>query len=157
MKCQCLKIDGKRCTRKAQTDSKNCWQRCKTTKSSIEEWRNSYDYSKLDYEEDKIAVKALLQKDIKKLKRINFHTRILISEVKNDLESLETLLKLLGRDPGAGSYFYTEVTDNKTFDLYKKYGITAMNLSKSDVTPEQWNYLYKIGYITKEAYKRGAA
>ena len=45
--------------------------------------------------------------------------------------------------------------DNKTFDLYHKYKIYASNCRKYCMTNEQWNYLYKIGYINKKQYDLG--
>jgi len=49
-------------------------------------------------------------------------------------------------DPGTGFYFYKNVHDCRTFNIYKKYGISAMNIHKCDVTNEQWKHMYDIGY-----------
>jgi len=117
-----------------------------------------HDLSKLEHEVDVLAMKAVMNRKPNKLKTYNFHTRILFRELKNDLEGLEFFLKFLkGYDPGAGTYFYDNVEDVKTFELYKKYNITAANLPEDAVTPSQWKYLYRIGYITKEDFKRGGA
>ena len=105
---------------------------------------------KLDDEE---AYNCILQKDTKGLDKCEFHPGILIARLKNNLDGLEFLLKYINYDPGAGSYFFTDVKDNKTFDLYKKYDISPLNLNKYDVTKEQWDYMYKIEYINKELYE----
>ena len=85
--------------------------------------------------DDEEAYKCILNKDTKGLDKCEFHPRILIERLKNDLDELEFLLKYLGiHAPDAGSYFFTDIQDNKTFDLYNKYYISPMNLSKDNVT-----------------------
>jgi hypothetical protein len=107
-------------------------------------------------ENDKLAYDYIINKDIENLKKCKFYPRILIEELKNKVEDLEFLLKYLKYDPGAGSYFYTDIKDNKTFDLYKKYKIKPCNLYAENVTSEQWDYLYKIKYINKKQYTNGS-
>lgn len=107
---------------------------------------------------DEKAYNYILKKDTKGLDECEFHPRILIERLKNDLDGLEFLLKYLGiYVPDAGSYFFTDIEDNKTFDLYKKYDISPINLSKDNVTEEQWEYMYKIKYIDDEQYENGYA
>ncbi len=52
---------------------------------------------------------------------------------------LEFIVKYLDYDLGTWSYFFYRF---KTFDLYKKYSITPINLYKDFVTEEQWEYMY---------------
>jgi hypothetical protein len=103
------------------------------------------------------AYEYILKKDKDGLDNCKFNTRILIEQLKNNLEGLEFLLDYIGYDPGAGSYFYTDVEDNRTFDLYKKYEIDPINLYKHDIKEEQWEYLYEIGYIDEEQYENECA
>ena len=103
------------------------------------------------------AYKCILEKDTEGLDECEFNPRVLIEQLKNNIEGLDFLLNYIGYDPGAGSYFYTDVENNKTFDLYKEYEIEPLNLFEHDVTKEQWKYLHKIGYITEEQYQDGCA
>ena len=107
--------------------------------------------------DDEKAYNCILNKDTKGLDKCEFHPRILITRLKNNLDGLEFLLKYINYDPGAGSYFFTDIEDNKTFDLYKKYDISPLNISKDKVTEEQWEYMYKIKYIDDEQYENGHA
>lgn len=84
------------------------------------------------------------------------NVRELIDELKNDLDDLEYLFEYLKDKcylPGAGSYHYQNIKDVKTFDIYHKYGFNSCNFFKDIVPKEQWDYAYKIGYITKESYE----
>lgn len=110
-------------------------------------------------EVDQKALEAIKSKNADDLRDLNFHPRVLINALKNSLEDLEFLLKVLdGRDPGAGTYFYENISDKKTFDLYLNYGISPSNLFKELMKdPEQWDYLLKIGYITKKQHRKGWA
>lgn len=74
--------------------------------------------------------------------------RAIIAQLKNRPDELDLFLHVLGTDPGAGGYFFREVTDNRTFDVYAKHHIAPLNLDKETVTPEQWAYLLQIGYVT---------
>jgi hypothetical protein len=123
----------------------------------ISEVKKKYkDQEKIKRNNDK-AYNCILNKDVKGLDKCVFQIHLLISQFKNNLDGLEFLLKYLDYDPGAGSYFYTDVEDNKTFDLYHKYRITACNLNKEHISEEQWEYLYKIKYINKTEYTQGYA
>jgi len=73
--------------------------------------------------------------------------RMLIKHLKNRPDELDFFLGVLGVDPGAGHYFFTDVKDNRTFDIYKKHGISPSNLHKATVTGAQWIYLQQIEYI----------
>ena len=119
-----------------------------------EEFEFKQYWSPIEYQ----ALECIKNKDSNKLNELEFKTRMLISYLKNDLENLEFLLNFLHKNEhytGAGSYFYTDIIDNKTFDLYHKYKIYASNCRKYCMTNEQWNYLYKIGYINKKQYDLG--
>jgi hypothetical protein len=111
--------------------------------------------NKQEFDDDK-AYDSITNRDIDELKKIRFHSRMMIEKFKNDLESLEFLLKHMDYDPGAGSCFYTNVSNNKTFDLYKQYGVSACNVDEDCVTPGQWKYMHKIEYITDEEYLSGS-
>ena len=107
------------------------------------------------HEEDISVLKAIFAKDaetIKQHSQSTLHARNIIKCLKNDPTHLEFFLENYGRDPGAGSYFYTNIKDNRTFDIYKKY-IWPENISKSDVTPKQWEYIKEIEYIDEESAK----
>lgn len=110
-------------------------------------------------ETDKKALEAIKTKNIDALRELNFHPRVMIFQLRNSLDDLEFLLKVLdGRDPGAGTYFYEHIEDNRTFDLYLKYHIGPSNLFKELMkTADQWDYLLQIGYITKKEHRQGWA
>ena len=76
----------------------------------------------------------------------------LVELLKNKPDSLEALLELLGPEdmPCSQSYFFTDIVDNRTFDLYKKYDMDKSDLYKDLVTSQQWDYLTSIGYVTQE-------
>ncbi len=84
---------------------------------------------------------------IKSRAKMGIPSRSIIGLIKNDPVGLELFLKQLGVDPGAGSYFFDNVSDNRTFDVYKKYNIKPYNLFSHTVTPTQWKYLLRIGYV----------
>ena len=116
----------------------------------------------MDFLKDEQALKCIRNNDRDGLDKINsYHPRIIIEELKNDLENLEWFFKyVVDKEylfPGAGSYFYTKVNNNKTFDLYKQYGVDACNCHKGCVTNEQWDYLLEIKYITKNQHNEGCA
>jgi len=84
--------------------------------------------------------------------------RTLIELLKNNLEDLEYFLSWLQDNEcyvGAGSYHYTDIRDNQTFDLYHKYGLKAMNFRRDCVNAAQWDYVRQIGYITQQEYNDG--
>ena len=109
--------------------------------------------------EEKMApiLKLIREKNIEELNKLEVvPSRMLIKRLKNELEDLDFFLGWLskwsgGMLPGAGSYHYTKIKDNRTFDIYKKHGFDACNLFPDVVTPEQWKYLVEIGYITQES------
>ena len=103
--------------------------------------------------DNKQAYEYIMNKNTKGLDTCKFHTRVLIERVKNKTDALAFLLDYVGHDPGANSGFFTNIIDNRTFDLYKEYDIDPVNLYKHDVTNEQWEYIYSIGYIDKETYE----
>jgi len=103
----------------------------------------------------KKAYDCIITKNTTHLDEIKFHPRIIIEHLKNNTERLEFFLDFIGYDPGAGSYFFTDIEDNMTFDLYKKYGIEPINLYKHDVTSEQWKYMHEIDYIDDQTYEDG--
>ena len=98
------------------------------------------------------ALQYIVGEKREKLAKCRFNPRILISKVKNNLQALRFLLEFINYDPGAGSSFFTNVKDNATFDLYKEFNIDSCNCFKDCMTEEQWDYLYKIGYIDKDEY-----
>ena len=77
------------------------------------------------------------------------HVRHIIKCLKNDPDNLDLFLQFF-EDPGAGSYFFTKIKDNRTFDIYNKYYIYPNNFYRSCVTAEQWEYIKKIEYIPKD-------
>jgi len=86
--------------------------------------------------------------------------RALIDALKNDLVNLDYFFSYMKDKyfmPGSGSYHFTDIKDNATFDIYHKHHFIPTNFLKETVTPEQWDYAYKIGYITKKQYKKGSA
>lgn len=100
-------------------------------------------------------VKERKIKELDKLEVIN--ARHIICELRNDLEDLEFFFSWFvkwcgGYIPGAGSYHYEGILDNKTFDIYKKYEFDACNLCGDVITEEQWKYVLEIGYVTQEEY-----
>jgi len=101
------------------------------------------------------AYECILQKNTDELDTYQFHTRVLIERVKNNIDALSFLLDYIGCDPGANSGFFTNIKDNRTFDLYHEYEIDPINLSWWDVTKEQWKYMHQIGYIDGETYHEG--
>lgn len=102
-------------------------------------------------------LKLIRAKNIEELNKLDtIPARMLIEKLKNDLDDLDFFLGWLrvateGMMPGAGSYHYTDVKDNRTFDLYKKHDFTACNLFPDLVTPEQWKYLVEIGYVGQDS------
>ena len=88
----------------------------------------NFDYLLYNMKDNQKAYCYILEKNSNGLKTCEFHPRILIERLKNNLEGLEFLLDFLPYPPDAGSYFFTDIKDNKTFDLYKKYNVTACNL-----------------------------
>jgi hypothetical protein len=106
------------------------------------------------------AIFYILLKKRKKLMQCEFHPRVLIDILKNEHKHLEYLLKFMKKKDfyvGAGGYFYEDIKDNITFDLYKKYDVYACNCSKDHMSDEQWSYLYEIDYINEEQFKKGWA
>ena len=99
------------------------------------------------------AYEYIMNKDTEGLDTCEFHTRALIERVKNNIDALEFLLEYIGSDPGANSGFFTDIADNRTFDLYKEYEIEPLNLYWYDVTKEQWKYMREIDYIDNETYR----
>jgi hypothetical protein len=109
------------------------------------------DKDDIDY-----ILKLIKNRNSKELDKLeSLKARILIERLKNNLNDLEYFFKFL-KDrcylPGAGSYHYTNIKNNKTFDIYHKYGFSACNFFKDQVPKEQWDYAYKIGYIDHETY-----
>ena len=104
-------------------------------------------------ENDITVLNAVYTKNIKIIKKYRnkeLHVRHIIKKLKNDPEYLDFFLEYF-EDPGAGSYFFTKIKDNRTFDIYKKHCIyPGWNFRKSCVTDEQWEYIKKIQYIPKE-------
>ena len=110
----------------------------------------------MDFKDDERALEFILDNDEEGLNSIeSYHPRIIIEELKNDPPNLEWFFEYVVKKkyilPGAGSYHYTYITDNKIFDLYKKYNFGG-NCHKSCMTKEQWDYLLEIDYITKEEH-----
>ena len=110
--------------------------------------------------EDLEVLLAVARRDRKRLHELeSFKPRRIIEKLKNEPKDLDYFLSFYkdvnnGRcDPGAGSYFYTNVKSNKTFLIYRKYNIAPCNLYRELVTPEQWKYLRRIGYISAEQYR----
>ena len=91
----------------------------------------------------------------------NVPARMIIYCLKNDLKNLEFFFKWLQSwikyMPGAGSYHFTDITNNKTFDIYKKHGFEACNLHDDSITEDQWDYILQIGYVTQEEYENRSA
>lgn len=87
--------------------------------------------------------------------------RMIISCLKNDLDNLEFFMSWLSLSckymPGAGSYHFEDIVDNKTFDIYHKYGFEPCNLFDDTISEEQWDYILSIGYVTQEQYDERAA
>ena len=101
------------------------------------------------------AYNYIINRDPIGLDTCEFHPRVLIERVKNDTNALEFLLEYIGYDPGANSGFFTDVKNNRTFDLYREYDIAPLNLYWYDVTKEQWKYMFEIFYINGETYRDG--
>jgi hypothetical protein len=96
------------------------------------------------------ALLAVARRDAEALRGAcqgGIQARMLVKHLKNIPDELDFFLGVLGVDPGAGHYFFSDVKDNHTFDIYKKHGINPSNLHKDTVTPEQWLYLQQIGYV----------
>lgn len=108
---------------------------------------------------------ALLDKDFDKLKGGKYCVEMIISKVRNNLEVLEDFLALITSpeekeivlDLGGELGYYERVYDVRTFDLYLKYGVYPCNLHRDHLLPGQWDYLLKIGYITKKEHRHGYA
>lgn len=97
---------------------------------------------------DIIILNAIYTKNVEIMERYckkELHVRHIIKCLKNEPDHLDFFLQYV-EDPGAGSYFFTKIKDNRTFDIYNKY-ILPWNLRKDCVTQEQWEYIKKIGYI----------
>ena len=103
------------------------------------------------------------QRDLDNLNKVSggIPGRMIIEELKNRPDDLEFFFSWFSKWcnylPGSGSYHYTNITSNRTLDIYHKYDFGGCNLHKEDVTEDQWDYMLKIGYITKEEYDLGSA
>jgi hypothetical protein len=99
--------------------------------------------------DDVKAILAIAKRDMNALKAIkgSIHARMIIEHLKNAPDALDFFLTALAHDPGAGSYFFTKIEGTRSFDIYKKHNIRPSNLHKTDVTPEQWAHMVKIGYV----------
>lgn len=118
------------------------------------------EYPPFTFDADVQALLCVLLRNEKELARLNFHPRLIVGCLKNFPDHLEYYLSFLKRtwhDPGAMGNFYSTVKSNRTFDLYKQYGIAARNCLLKDMTPEQWDYLLEIKYITPEQHAAGCA
>jgi hypothetical protein len=105
---------------------------------------------------DIMMLKAIYTKNVKQVKKYHkkeIHSRKIIYYLKNDPDSLDLFLKY-NNDDSAGSYFFDEIKDNRTFDIYNKYGICTWNFRRSCVNDEQWAYIKKIGFIDEEHAKQ---
>ena len=109
-------------------------------------------------EQNMLALMAILDETID-LACLNghggLHYRQLVAILKNSLGPLERLLQHLQDcdiDIGDGSYFFTNVKSNETFDLYRRYDVSNFNLQRANVTADQWKYMSDIGFITQEQY-----
>lgn len=119
------------------------------TKEYLQKW-NANDMS---------AFLACIRKDKKSLD-CEFHPRMLIDALKNFPDELDFLLSYLTEneffersDPG--SYFFSEIIDNRSFDVYKKYNIDSFKLIPNEIPKEQLEYIYSIGFIDDEQYNIG--
>jgi len=88
--------------------------------------------------------------------------RMIIEQLKNDLNDLDFFFSWFtdwcgGSLPGAGSYHYDGITNNRTFDVYNKYNFGPHNLFGDTITEEQWQYVLEIGYVTQEEYDQRTA
>ena len=97
--------------------------------------------------------------ELNKFERIP--ARMVICSLKNDLEDLDYFMSWLSKWctylPGAGSYHFENIIDNRTFDIYKKYDFGPCNLFDDIITDSQWDYVLEIGYVTQEQYDNRSA
>ena len=100
----------------------------------------------------------LLKKDLGSLKNIKLRPRLIVSILKNEPDYLDFFLNSISVDYecyiSAGTYFFEDVINDKTFDIYKKYNVSSTNCFKELMSKEQWEYLLKIGFIEENEDKQ---
>jgi hypothetical protein len=102
-------------------------------------------------------LKLIKDRNVAEMDKVeNVQARMIIYCLKNNLSDLEFFMKWLSSwckyMPGAGSYHFTDIKNNKTFDIYRKYGFEPCNLHEDAITESQWDYVLSIGYVTQEEY-----
>ena len=111
-------------------------------------------------ENDMAAFISCIRKDKKSLEDSDFHPRLLIDSLKNFPDELDFLLEyLVGNEyferSDPRSYFFSGIIDNKSFDIYKKYNIDSFKLISKEISKEQLEYIFSIGFITRRQYYEG--
>lgn len=94
-----------------------------------------------------LALIAVFTKNGEGLNKLEFQSRIIIHLLKNLPEPLEFFLKFLHEKKfyvSAGSYFFTDVKNTITYDLYDKYDIDFTNCFVREYPMQNRKHLRKI-------------